>query len=44
MELSESYKFIAKEIREVDGNNKVISIMIHDQKTNIQVPHPITEF
>ncbi|RID83277.1 site-specific integrase [Mesobacillus zeae] len=44
MELSESYKFIAKEIREIANNNKVISIMIHDQKTNLQVPHPITEF
>ncbi|MCZ8535001.1 site-specific integrase [Psychrobacillus psychrodurans] len=44
MELSESFKFIAKEIREIDSNNKVISIMTHDQKTNLQVPHPITEF
>ncbi|WHI58794.1 site-specific integrase [Mammaliicoccus lentus] len=44
MELSESYKFIVKEIREVDSNNKIVSIMIHDLRTNIQIPHPITEF
>src|SRR5699024_6550786 len=44
MELNESYRFIVKEIKEVDGNNKVVSIMIHDLRTNIQVPHPITEF
>src|SRR5699024_11997588 len=44
MELSESYRFIVKEIREVDGNNKIVSIMIHNLRTNIQVPHPITEF
>src|SRR5699024_6836905 len=44
MELSESYRFIVKEIREDDGNNKIVSIMIHNLRTNIQVPHPITAF
>src|SRR5699024_12636653 len=37
-------RFIEKEIREVDGNNKIVSIMIHNLRTNIQVHHPITEF
>lgn len=44
MKPSESFKFIAKEITEIKSNNKVVSIMIHDLRTNIQIPHPITEF
>ena len=44
MELSEIYRFIVKEIKEIDSNSKTISIMIHDARTSIQVPHPITEF
>lgn len=44
MGLNESYKFIVKEINELDDNNKVVSIMIHDLNTNLHVPHPITEF
>lgn len=44
MKLSESYTFIVKEISGINRNNKLISIMILDLETNIQVPHPITEF
>lgn len=44
MELSESYKFIVKEIKNVNDYDNIVSIMVYDKNTHIQVPHPITEF
>src|SRR5699024_7321730 len=44
MELSEAYRFIVKEIKEIGSNDNIVSIMVHDIRTNVQVHHPITEF